>query len=80
MKTKSYIPMLALLGFTTLSCSSSLQVSNTSSWEDEIYRANTKTSKTELAQDSKDSTPVQTNLNDYAQLDKKYADELAVNQ
>ncbi|HOG71405.1 MAG TPA: hypothetical protein PK839_01330 [Tenuifilaceae bacterium] len=80
MKTKNYIPMLALLGFTTLSCSSSLQVSNTSSWEDEIYRANTKTSKTELAQDSKDSTPVQTNLNDYAQLDKKYADELAVNQ
>jgi hypothetical protein len=80
MKTKIYIPMLALLGFTTLSCSSSMQVSKTSSWEDEIYGANTKTPKTELTPDGLGSNPAQSTSNDYAQLDKKYADELAANQ
>lgn len=77
MKTKTNKLLLIGLGFLTASCSSSLQVSNSSSWGDEIYGTTTvKKVETPVATNE----PTKTENPNYKKLDDKFAEALKVAQ
>lgn len=80
MKTRTYISMLTLSGLIMVSCTSSLQVSNSSSWNDEIYGTTAKPQTQQVAQNESNANlpgkKVDSNLN---QLEQKYSDVLATN-
>lgn len=80
MKTRTHITMLTLVGFITMSCTSSLQVSNSSSWNDEIYGSSSKPQTSQLALNNENKIiadkKVDSNLN---QLEQKYADVIEIN-
>ncbi|MBC7125450.1 MAG: hypothetical protein H5T24_07435 [Bacteroidales bacterium] len=75
MKTKLFNPALTLAVFMLASCSAGLQVSNTSSWDDEIYgTTNSKSTKVQVA----NASPVahSAKSEQYNKLDGKFAEAL----
>lgn len=77
MKTKLANSALTLAVFLLASCSAGLQVSKTSSWDDEIYGTSyTKISKTEVANENSIAPSVRTQQ--YKDLDNKFAEALKV--
>lgn len=80
MKTKTYIPMLTLIGLFLMSCTSSLQVSNTSSWSDEIYGSSPKPQINQIAQVETKTVQPENKLNsDLSKLEQKYSDVIEIN-
>lgn len=77
MKTKLFNSALTLAVFMLASCSAGLQVSSTSSWDDEIYgKSYTKTTRTEVANDNSIAPSVKSQQ--YNKLDNKFAEALKV--
>lgn len=75
MRPRILITMLTLSGLTLASCSSSLQVSKTSSWDDEIYgKSISKSPKVQVAE-SKQVTPSEKSTQ-YSKMDAKFAEAL----
>lgn len=80
MKTRTHIPLLTLIGLFAMSCTSSLQVSNTSSWNDEIYGASPKPQTSQLAvNENIKNTPEKKVDSDLNKLEQKYSDVLEIN-
>lgn len=80
MKTRTCIPLLTLIALFMVSCTSSLQVSNTSSWNDEIYGTSAKPQTTMLAaNDASKDIPEKKVNSDLSKLEQKYSDVLEIN-
>lgn len=80
MRTKSYIPILTLLSTILMSCTSSMQVGSSSSWNDEIYGSSTSVRKTVVAVKHDEQTGFDDKTKtDLAQLEQKYSNVLEVN-
>ena len=80
MKTKTYIPMLTLIGLFLMSCTSSLQVSNTSSWSDEIYGSSPKPQINQVAQVETKAIQPENKINsDLSKLEQQYSDVIDIN-
>ena len=75
MKTKLFNPALTLAVFMLASCSTGLQVSKTSSWDDEIYgTTNSKSTKVQVANVSPVAPSAKSEQ--YNKLDGKFAEAL----
>ena len=80
MKTKTYIPILTLLGLFMMSCASSSQVGKTSSWGDEIYGSPAKPQTSQLVKNEGQSSIPDKKANpNYANLEQKYSDVIEFN-
>lgn len=80
MKTKTYIPILTLLGLFMMSCASSSQVGKTSSWGDEIYGSPAKPQTSQLVKnEGQNSAPEKKANTNYANLEQKYSDVIEFN-
>lgn len=76
MKPKNFITILTLSGLIVTSCSTGLQVSNSSSWNDEIYGSST---KPKVENEEKTQEYAQKVNPDLDKLEQKYSDVLDIN-
>ncbi|MGE0078754.1 MAG: hypothetical protein AB7S48_12915 [Bacteroidales bacterium] len=80
MKIRTYISLLTLLSLSMMSCTSSLQVSNSSSWNDEIYGSTPKPQIKQIAQKTESSSQtLEKSDSNLDQLEQKFSGILDIN-